>query len=240
METYIFPLTRLPKTFISSAAPFPTAKYFSSISFNNLPALIHCVLCPDGYCVINSVEKSFIDFANPQDRYTLINRDILEKYENLIVIKSISKSYGVPGIRLGVLATSNFDLLEQIKRRLAIWNINSYGEYYLQIANLYKKDYVRACDMIASERERFIAELRQMRDIVVYNSEANFLMCNLGEHNSTTVATELLNDDNIFIKDLRTKSAFEGENFVRLAVRTEEQNKLLARSLFSKLRGGHK
>ena len=185
-------------------------------------------------------DESFIDFANPQDRYTLINRDILEKYENLIVIKSISKSYGVPGIRLGVLATSNFDLLEQIKRRLAIWNINSYGEYYLQIANLYKKDYVRACDMIASERERFIAELRQMRDIVVYNSEANFLMCNLGEHNSTTVATELLNDDNIFIKDLRTKSAFEGENFVRLAVRTEEQNKLLARSLFSKLRGGHK
>ena len=94
--------------------------------------------------------------------------------------------------------------------------------------------------MIASERERFIKELRQIRDIVVYNSEANFLMCNLGEFNSTSVATELLNDSNIFIKDLRTKSAFEGQNFVRLAVRTEEQNKLLARSLFSKLKGGHK
>lgn len=185
-------------------------------------------------------DESFIDFASKNDRYSLIRNDILEKYDNLVVIKSISKSYGIPGLRLGVLATSNKDLLDQIKRRLAIWNINSYGEYFLQIANLYKKDYISACDMIACERERFISDLRMLRDIIVYNSEANYFMCNFGEFNSTELAIELLNNYNIFIKDLRTKSAFEGENFVRLAVRTTEENRILTKTLFERMKGGGK
>ena len=185
-------------------------------------------------------DESFIDFANPFDRYTLINNDILERYDNLIVIKSISKSYGVPGIRLGVLATSDLDLLAQIKAALPVWNINSFGEYFLQIANLYKKDYVSACDRIVLERERFISELRQSGKLQVYGSEANFVMCNLGEFNSTRVATNLLNQNNIFIKDLRTKEAFRGENFIRLAVRREEENNVLVKSLFRELKGGRK
>ena len=183
-------------------------------------------------------DESFIDFVNKDERYSLINNDILEKYDNLVVIKSISKSYGIPGLRLGVLATSNKELLDHIKRRLAIWNINSYGEYYLQIANLYKKDYIKACNMIADERLRFIEELRQIKDIIVYNSEANYVMCNLASQNSTQIATNLLNKDNIFIKDLRTKDAFQGENFIRLAVRTEEENKFLTRSLYKEMKGG--
>ena len=185
-------------------------------------------------------DESFIDFVNLEDRYSLISNDILEKYDNLIVIKSISKSYGIPGLRLGVLATSNIELLEQIKRRLAIWNINSYGEYYLQIANLYKKDYINACNLLVEERSRFIEELRQIRDIVVYNSEANYIMCNLGNHNSTQLAATLLEQYNIFIKDLRTKDAFNGQNFIRLAVRTTEENKILTKCLSDIMKGGRK
>ena len=61
------------------------------------------------------------------------NEEILNEYDNLIVVKSISKSYGVPGLRLGVLASSNTDYINLIKKTNAIWNINSFGEYYLQI-----------------------------------------------------------------------------------------------------------
>ena len=76
-------------------------------------------------------DESFIDFAN--DSYTLINDDILNKYPNLIVIKSISKSYGVPGLRLGVLASGNYEYLDIINRNMPVWNINSFAEYFLQI-----------------------------------------------------------------------------------------------------------
>lgn len=175
-------------------------------------------------------DESFIDFANINDRYTLINNDILEKYDNLIVVKSISKSYGIPGIRLGVLATSNEELMKDIKRYISIWNINSFGEYYLQIANLYKNDYELACDKIAIERERFISDLRQINGIKTYDSEANFVLCDLGEYDSTGVAIDLL-ENNIFIKDLKTKEAFKDMNYIRLAVRKEEENKILVKKL---------
>ena len=175
-------------------------------------------------------DESFIDFANQNDRYTLINNEILEKYDNLIVVKSISKSYGIPGIRLGVLASSNEELMKDIKKCISIWNINSFGEYYLQIANLYKNDYKLACDKIAIERERFISDLRNINRIKTYDSEANFVLCNLGNYDSTRVAIDLL-EDNIFIKDLKTKEAFKDMNYIRLAVRKEEENKVLVKKL---------
>lgn len=175
-------------------------------------------------------DESFIDFAKESIRYTLLNNDILGKYKNLIVIKSISKSYGVPGIRLGVLASSDVELVNKIKSDIAIWNINSYGEYFLQIANLYKKDYIEACNKISNERQRFINDLRELNNIVVYDSEANYILCNLGKINSTDVASRLL-EENIFIKDLRTKSAFKDMNYIRLAIRTEEENVILVKKL---------
>ena len=182
-------------------------------------------------------DESFIDFADPKLRYTLIKDDILEKYPNLIVIKSISKSYGIPGIRLGVLASSNKALVSGIKDVLPVWNINSYGEYFLQIANLYKSDYAAACDKIAEERTRMIKRLKKLlpKTCIVFDSQANFILLDLGDVNSTNIAVKLL-DKNIFIKDLRTKHAFEGKNFVRLAIRTREENNELIKFLVEAVR----
>ena len=175
-------------------------------------------------------DESFIDFVDKDKRYTLIKDDILDKYRNLIVVKSISKSYGIPGLRLGVVATSNEDVLSVLKTNLPVWNINSIGEYYLQIANLYKKDYAIACDKIAEERTRFINALRELNIGTVYDSQANYVLIDLGDVNSTDLAIKLLND-NIFIKDLRTKHSFEGTNFVRIAIKSAEENDKLLSSL---------
>lgn len=175
-------------------------------------------------------DESFIDFADKDYRYSLINNEILDKYPNLIVVKSISKSFGIPGLRLGVMATSDMELKNEIKKKLAVWNINSYAEYFLQIANLYKKDYVNACDKISVLRENFIKELRSINNLKVYDSQANYVLCYLDKIDSTNVAIELLDDD-IFIKDLKTKSSFKDENYIRLAIRKEEENKKLCKSL---------
>ena len=175
-------------------------------------------------------DESFIDFTDKDIRYTLFSNDIIDKYKNLIVIKSISKSYGVPGIRLGVMASSNLDLISKIKSEMSIWNVNSYAEYFLQIASLYLKEYENACDKIGEERTRFINDLKQIKGIKVFNSQANYVLCDLGNFNSTEVTLKLLNK-NIFIKDLRTKTAFENTNYIRLAIRTEEENKKLYKNL---------
>ncbi len=77
------------------------------------------------------LDESFVDFSTEGEANTLITQDILDRYPNLVIIKSISKSYGVPGARLGILATSNTEIMAAIEREITIWNINSFGEFFL-------------------------------------------------------------------------------------------------------------
>ena len=177
-------------------------------------------------------DESFIDFADKDIRYTLLNQELLEKYDNLIVVKSISKSYGVPGLRLGVLASKNSDYINLIKKTNAIWNINSFGENFLQIYEKYNKTYSAACDSIANERARFISELSKIKNIKVFPSQANFVLCKLeGGVRSDELALQLLEKSNIYIKDLTGKKCFEEPHFIRLAIRNSKDNDLLVNTL---------
>ncbi len=176
-------------------------------------------------------DESFIDFADREIRYTLLEQNILDKYENLVVVKSISKSYGVPGLRLGILASKNADYVGKIKKTNAIWNINSFGEYFLQIYEKYKKSYSAACDSIADERARFVKELSKIGWLKVFPSQANFILCKLDKnHRADDLAVKLL-EDNIYIKDLTGKKCFEEPNYIRLAIRDKNDNDFLVKSL---------
>ncbi len=174
------------------------------------------------------VDESFIDFAEGSSRYTLIRESLLKKYKHLIVLKSISKSYGVPGLRLGVMATGNQAVQEETRRKMAIWNINSFAEYYLQIQRFYKNDYVIACNEIAKQRAKMQEQLSGIEGIKVYPSQANYIMCELtGEITSFRLAMLLIKKYNILIKNLSEKRGFQGGSFIRLAVKSEEDNTML-------------
>ena len=170
------------------------------------------------------IDESFIDFSCKDLRYTLIKDEILDKYKNLIVIKSISKSYGVPGLRLGVLATANNEYLHIIKENMPVWNINSFAEYFLQIFVPFSKEYEQSCDKIVEARKEFIKELNKIKHIKVHDSEANYILIELLNISSKELTLYLLNNYNILIKDLSNKSGFENKNFIRIAVRTKEEN----------------
>ena len=177
-------------------------------------------------------DESFIDFSEKEKRYTLITDSILTKYKNLIVIKSISKSYGVPGLRLGILATGNKDLVRKLKKEISIWNINSFAEYYLQIADKYKSTYSTACNKIVTARQEFIAQLQNISWINPYPSQANYVLCKLDDTVlATDLAATLLQSYNIFIKDLTSKKGFESGHYIRLAVRNKKDNDKLIRAL---------
>ena len=177
------------------------------------------------------IDESFIDFADPDKRYTLLNNDVLNRFDNLIVVKSISKSFGVPALRLGVLASSNVKILSELRSLMQVWNINSFAEYYLQIYNLYASQYAKACDSIAFERNRFIRELQDINSIRVYPSQANYLMIDLGDVNSYEFCVRMLNDYNILVKDLSSKNYFKGKNFVRVAIRNRQDNDAIIKAM---------
>ena len=174
------------------------------------------------------LDESFVDFAEPEIRFTFIDEELISKHKNVIVIKSISKSYGVPGIRLGVLVSGDESLIEKIQKNTSIWNINSFAEFFLQIFDKYKKFYGSACDKIAEERGRFSNELSKIPGVKVYESQANYLLCKLsGEAEkigSLGLAEKLLDGYNILIKDLSSKKGFENGQFIRLAVRNCQDN----------------
>ena len=181
------------------------------------------------------VDESFADFAVSERRYTLFDDELIKNNPQLVVIKSISKSFGVPGLRLGLLASSNTELLVDLKQEMQVWNINSFGEYYLQIYQLYAKDYKKACDQIAIERAHLIEELKKLNVKKVYDSEANYVMVDLGAQSSLELTIRLLDKYNLIIKDLSAKNKFEGRNFIRLAVRDRKDNDFLLEVLKKEL-----
>ena len=178
------------------------------------------------------VDESFVDFTENHKDNTLLVNDLLESNKNLMVMKSISKSYGVPGLRLGVFATSDKEMIEKMCKDVAIWNINSFAEYYMQIFAKYEKDYLEACDRYIEERTLFFNELQQIPFLRVIKSQANYFLCEVkGEYTSTTLTKVLLEKADILIKDCSTKSVFDGKSYIRIAIRDRKDNSRLVETL---------
>ncbi|NMA84032.1 MAG: aminotransferase class I/II-fold pyridoxal phosphate-dependent enzyme [Epulopiscium sp.] len=175
-------------------------------------------------------DESFVDFAD-EENATLIDQDVLTRYKDLIVIKSISKSYGVPGIRLGVLASGNEQRIEKIKKRVAIWNINSFGEFYMQIYEKYQKHYLQAMIEFKKIRHKYVEMLKSINELQVLPSQANYIMCKVDKSiHARRLAKILLDEHDILIKDLTSKSGITG-NYIRVAVKTHKENEQLVDAL---------
>lgn len=175
------------------------------------------------------LDESFADFADEADN-TFIRQDLLDRYRRLYVVKSISESYGVPGLRLGVLASGDQDLIAALKKDVAIWNINSFAEFYMQIEEKYKKDYARSLELIRAERARFRRELEKLPNLRVIPSQANYLMVELlGGLSARAITRDLLVNRCILVKDLSPKLG--GQQYLRLAVRDTRDNDRLLEAL---------
>ncbi|NEX01870.1 Histidinol-phosphate/aromatic aminotransferase or cobyric acid decarboxylase [Pseudobutyrivibrio sp. NOR37] len=179
------------------------------------------------------IDESFADFADEKEN-SLLDQDILEKYKMLYVVKSISKSYGVPGLRLGIMASGDKDLIGLIKKSVSIWNINSFAEFYMQIAEKYKGQYENALIEFRNERLRFFKELKKISSIRIVPSQANYFMIELlNGHKVVDVIQQLYINHNILVKNLSKK--LNGKEYIRVAIRDEDDNNKLVEALKSVL-----
>lgn len=171
------------------------------------------------------IDESFVDFADEEDS-TIIDQSILSANTQLYVMKSISKSYGVPGIRLGVLASGDTAAIDALKKDVAIWNINSFGEFFMQIFEKYRNAYLHGLKQIQAERARFQSELSKIKGLRVIPSQANYVMVELtGGTDSKEFVKRLLVRNNLLVKDLSGKT--NGKNYLRLAIRNTIDNDAL-------------
>ena len=187
------------------------------------------------------LDESFVDFSESSVSNSLLNNEILEQFPNMIIIKSISKSYGVPGLRLGILASSNFQIVNQIKKELPIWNINSFAEYFMQIFNKYEKEYIAACKKIISVRSKLLNDISNIKYFRVIPSMANYFLCEvLAPFTAKEITFLLLDKFNILVKDCSSKLGFQNKEFIRIAVRSEEDNDVLLIALKELEKGNKK
>ena len=176
------------------------------------------------YVLLDEVQlvEGFTDVLN-----SLLHNDILDAHKNLMVMKSISKSYGVPGLRLGIFATSDTEMIARMKKEVSIWNINSFGEFYMQIFGKYEKDYEKACVKFIAERNRFYAQLQEIPYLRVIPSQANYFLCEVTSKYTSAQLTQKLIEQDVIISNCGRKHNMEGRNLIRLAVRNRDDNEML-------------
>ena len=178
------------------------------------------------------VDESFVDFSNGWENNTLLHDNILETYPHMLVMKSISKSYGVPGIRLGILCSADVQIISQIKKMVSIWNINSFCEFFMQIYTKYEKDYKRACEKFIQERDDFELKLREISFLRVIPSQANYFLVEvLPPFTANGLVLRMLKEFNILMRDCSGKGGFDNKQYMRIAVRDHNDNSRLIESL---------
>ena len=179
------------------------------------------------------VDESFVDFSKDYATNSLLSDETLEQYPHMAVMKSISKSYGVPGLRLGILASADKELIARIKKEVSIWNLNSFAEFFMQIYNKHEKDYQRACAKFVAERDDFERQLRQIPFFRVMPSQANYFLCEvLPPYTASEIVIYMLKQHNILTRDCSLKPGLDpNKQYMRIAVRNHEDNTRLVEGL---------
>ena len=179
------------------------------------------------------VDESFVDFSVDYKTNSLLSDEILEAYPHMAVMKSISKSFGVPGLRLGILASANKELIAHIKKEVSIWNLNSFAEFFMQIYNKHEKDYLKACDKFVAERADFERQLHTIPYLRVMPTQANYFLCEvLPPYTATEIVVYTLRNHNILTRDCSQKPGLDpNKQYMRIAVRNHEDNTRLVEAL---------
>lgn len=178
------------------------------------------------------VDESFVDFSENWETSSLLNDNYLEAYPHIAVMKSISKSYGVPGLRLGILASADVELIAKMKKQVSIWNINSFAEFFMQIYTKYEKDYKKACAKFIQVREEFLKNLNEIPYLHVMPTQANFVLCEVqAPYTANDLALILLKEHKILVSACSAKKGIEPDRYMRIAVRNHGDNEKFIKAL---------
>ncbi len=177
------------------------------------------------------VDESFLDFADKKEQISL-EKDIA-KYPNMAILKSMSKAYGICGLRIGYLLTANADFAQAIRNGIHIWNINGFAEEFLRILPQYKQEFEDSCKIVKTDRDIFYKQLCAIEGMTVFKPDANYIYCRLPDAalSGPEVTKRLFIKYNIYIKDSVGKTQPDADRYIRIASRTQKENNTLVDAL---------
>lgn len=179
------------------------------------------------------IDESFIDFTNDPDQFSM--EDQIEQYPNITIFKSMSKAYGICGIRIGYLVTTNLKFADAVRQGVHIWNINGFAEEFLRILPDFYAEFIKSCDQVKKDRDKLYENLNSFSQLLVYKPDANFIFCRLPDSgmNAPQLTEKLFINHNMYIKHCQGKTMANADRFIRIASRTEKENTNLVGAMAS-------
>lgn len=177
------------------------------------------------------IDESFIDFTRDPLVATMVPE--IERYQNLVIVKSLGKCCGAGGLRLGYVLTANSQFAAAVREEISIWNINSFAEMFLRLAPRYWQQFVSSCRRVRMTCDELYRRLDAIPELVVYRPDANFVLCRLPDNamSGPELSRRLFIDYNILIKNCSGKSMPQADRYIRVASRTEVENKMLVKAI---------
>ena len=173
------------------------------------------------------VDESFVDFSRAGINDSV--EAMVSEHANLVVIKSMSKVFGVAGIRLGYLLSADREFIDAVRASLPIWNINGLAEEFLRIVGRYRREFFASCELTLETCLQLYRDLSALPGIEVIEPDANFVLCKLTNPaaNGPELVRRMYVDHNILIKDCSAKSMPHADRYLRIASRTPAENQHL-------------
>jgi histidinol-phosphate/aromatic aminotransferase/cobyric acid decarboxylase-like protein len=173
------------------------------------------------------IDESFIHFAYEDDDFKLAqNESLIYEYPNLIIIKSMSKDFGIAGIRAGY-GIMNKERVKQLVSNGYLWNVSGLCDYFFSTYGEadFQEKYEQERKRYILDTISFVDDLTKIVGIKVYKTKANFVLIEIlsNQISSFDMVVELLVDKGIYIRDCADKIGLNGE-FVRIASRSKEEN----------------
>lgn len=174
------------------------------------------------------VDESFIDFSAPTVPSLLA---IADDYPNLVIVRSMSKHCGVPGLRLGYLYTGNRTRLERLRSSLPTWNINTLAEFYLSLLPGTDADYHESRLRVIADVSELYRELTAIPGITAYQTGANFVCFRVNNGMSARdVQRRLLVEHHMYVRDCSNKTGMD-DYHIRVASQGWEKDRALVEAL---------
>ena len=178
------------------------------------------------------IDESFIDFSNSLSISEISGSELLD---NFLIIRSMSKSHGFPGVRIGYVYSNNLNMIFDIKNSLPVWNFNSIAEYFLEIMLKYRNEFKKSIDKTIHDRNEFIENMKLQKWVNnVFDSSADFILVET-DVNILYLIDTLLNQDSIYIRDISSKFN-DGKTYFRFAVRTSKENNIMIEAINTNLK----
>ena len=178
------------------------------------------------------VDESFLYFAGP-DYQDLSAAGLIHEFPNLVVVSSMSKAYGVPGLRLGYAASGDAQLIARLRAELPIWNVNSLAQFFLERLGGYGSQFADSCAQVRRATQALYRGLRGVPFLEPYPTRGNYVLCrSSSDLTGSEITARLFDEFGVLVNDCSRKRGLDGR-FFRIASRTTEENEELIRILLA-------